>query len=119
MQVIWKFKRPVSRMEIEQALQSEKNWSTNTVLTLLTRLERKGFIKRIKDGKAFLHQAIVDEQTYLVNESSTLLGQLFRGNPVNFIAALHSAKKLTEEDLQELEEYINSLKIETSKENSE
>ncbi|MGI6040576.1 MAG: BlaI/MecI/CopY family transcriptional regulator [Clostridiales bacterium] len=110
MQAIWRSDIPLSRAEIESALQSEKDWSTNTVLTLLVRLEKKGFINRIKSGRAYLHEAIISEEQYLENASSSLLNSLFRGNPVTFIAALHESENLTEQDIKELEDYLDSLK---------
>ena len=110
MQAIWRSDKPISRAEIETALLGEKEWSTNTVLTLLVRLEQKRFINRIKTGRAYLHEAIISEEQYLGNVSSSLLNNLFRGNPVTFIAALHEANNLTEEDIKELEDYLDTLK---------
>lgn len=41
MMIVWEYAEPVSRFQIEEKLNVEKNIAPSTILTLLTRLEKK------------------------------------------------------------------------------
>ena len=41
MMIIWEYEEPVSRFQVEEKLNVEKNVAPSTILTLLTRLEKK------------------------------------------------------------------------------
>ena len=110
MQVVWDAGRPVTRPEIDEALAQTKDWTVSTIVALLTRLERKGFLAHEKQGRGYLYRALVTREEYLVAESSALLHSLYRGSAGNFIAALHLGGSLTEHDINELEQYLDELK---------
>lgn len=50
--IIWEYEEPVSRFQVEEKLNVEKNVAPSTILTLLTRLEKKGFIQKVRNGKS-------------------------------------------------------------------
>ena len=52
--IIWEYEEPVSRFQVEEKLNVEKNVAPSTILTLLTRLEKKGFIQKVRNGKSNL-----------------------------------------------------------------
>ena len=55
---IWEYEEPVSRFQVEEKLNVEKNVAPSTILTLLTRLEKKGFIQKVRNGKSNLYVTI-------------------------------------------------------------
>ena len=55
MMIIWEYEEPVSRFQVEEKLNVEKNVAPSTILTLLTRLEKKGFIQKVRNGKSHQH----------------------------------------------------------------
>ena len=56
MMIIWNAGHPVTRMEIEANLDPERKILPNTILSFLSRLEEKGFVKVEKKGKINLTQ---------------------------------------------------------------
>ena len=46
MMIIWEYEEPVSRFQVEEKLNVEKNVAPSTILTLLTRLEKKDLFKK-------------------------------------------------------------------------
>ena len=52
MMIIWEYEEPVSRFQVEEKLNVEKNVAPSTILTLLTRLEKKGFIQKEREIKS-------------------------------------------------------------------
>ena len=59
MMIVWEYEEPVSRFQVEEKLNVEKNVAPSTILTLLTRLEKKGFIQKVRNGKSNLYVPLV------------------------------------------------------------
>lgn len=51
MMIIWDSEQPVSRADIEKKMKGGRSVLPSTVLTLLSRLEKRGFVRREKRGK--------------------------------------------------------------------
>ena len=106
MLIIWEYERPVTRFEIEDKLDEERNLSPTTILSFLSRLQEKGFLEVSKDGKNNVYSAIIDKESYMQAESKNMLKKLYKNSVKNFLTALYDGNNLTEKDLQELEAYI-------------
>ncbi len=108
MQALWRAGTPLTRPQLDTLL-AEKQWTASTLVALLTRLEAKGYIAHEKQGRGYLYRALVPRQDYVAAESKTLLGALYQGKPINFIAALHDCGALDREDLDELRAQLDAL----------
>lgn len=107
MMIIWDLDKPVTRFEIEEQMDGERKLSPTTVLSFLSRLQEKGFLKVLKSGKNNVYIALVDKESYMQTESKNILNRLYRNSARNFLAALYDGNNLSDEDLEELEEYIS------------
>lgn len=101
MQIIWKKSAPVSRVDIEQALQETHPLAPTTILTLLTRLCEKGFLSLKKEGRSNLYEPLITEKEYLAVESRSFLDRVFHGSVASFATALCDSG-VTKEELEEL-----------------
>ena len=101
MNALWDADAPLTAAELETALPGPPRART-TLLTLLARLEEKGY----------LYTAALTRAAYLSAESRSLWGRLFGGSPRNFVAALAETDTLTDADIDELAEYLEELKKE-------
>lgn len=106
MLIIWEYDRPVTRFEIEDKLDEDRNLSPTTILSFLSRLQEKGFLEVSKDGKNNVYSAIIEKESYMQAESKNMLKKLYKNSVKNFLASLYDGDNLSEEDLQELEAYI-------------
>lgn len=106
MLIIWEYDRPVTRFEIEDKLDEERQLSPTTILSFLSRLQEKGFLEVSKDGKNNVYSAVIDKERYMQAESKNMLKKLYKNSVKNFLASLYDGNNLSEEDLQELEAYI-------------
>jgi predicted transcriptional regulator len=106
MLIIWEYGRPVNRFEIESKLDKERKLSPTTILSFLSRLQEKGFLDVTKDGKNNIYSAIIDRESYMQSESKNMLKKLYKNSVKNFLTALYDGNNLSEEDLEELEDYI-------------
>lgn len=101
MQIIWKKSAPVSRVDIEQALQETHPLAPTTILTLLTRLCERGFLSLKKEGRSNLYEPLITEKEYLAAESRSFLDRVFHGSVASFATALCDSG-VTKEELEEL-----------------
>ena len=101
MQAIWACEIPVSRMDIDAILKEKHPMALTTLLTLLTRLSEKGFIKIEKKGRSSRYYPVVSQQEYLAQQSNRFLHKLCGGSLPVFATALCDSG-LTKEELAEL-----------------
>ena len=107
MQVLWKFEPPVKRNEIEEEMAKIHPIAQTTLLTLLTRLSDKGFVKIEKQGRSSVYTPLVSENDYQASESASFVKKLFHGNMSAFASALRDSG-LSKDDLLELSELLES-----------
>lgn len=102
MQIIWDREPPVSRSEVEETLLREKQLAPSTILTFLTRLCDKGFLKTERRGRMNLYTPLVSRRDYLAKESRRMLDRLYGGSLSAFAVSL-SDSGITKEELVELQ----------------
>lgn len=115
MMIIWDLNKPVTRVEIEERLGGERKLSPTTILSFLSRLQEKEFLKVQKSGKNNVYLALIEREDYMRTESRNILKRLYQNSAKNFLAALYDGDSLTEEELEELEDYISKKRKEQSK----
>lgn len=119
MMIIWKLKRAVTRIDIEQELEDERQLSATTILSFLTRLEEKGFLQVEKSGKTNLYTAVITEKEYVQSESKSILSKMCRNSIRNFVTALYDGDNLSHEDIEELQQFIKEKENEQKKQRTE
>lgn len=107
MMIIWDVGRPVTRAEIEMQLPKERQLSATTILSFLSRLQEKGFVDAYREGKTNVYKAVVPKEEYLQEESRSIWKRLYQNSVGNFMTALGSGEELSEEDLDELQEFLD------------
>lgn len=106
MQAIWSHEAPVARVDIEEILKDNYPIAMTTLLTLLTRLSEKGFIKIEKVSRSARYYPLVSQQEYLAQQSKNFLQRLCGGNMSTFATALCDSG-ISKEDLAELRELLD------------
>ena len=109
MVILWRAGKPMTRVEIEEKLSVKGKWSKTTVLSFLARLEEKGFVRVEKEGRSNCYIPLVEESDYLQQESGTILKRLYGSSVKKFVAALYDGNELSEGQIEELKDYLDSL----------
>ncbi len=106
MKVIWHNPCPISTSEVKKIIDSEtdNNWTQQTLQSLLNRLIAKEFIKKDKRGKEYIYTPLVEEKAYVEYESGEFLRKMHSNSVVGLMKALFDGKKISQEDISELEE---------------
>lgn len=112
MQALWQADHPLLRSELDQVPGQKNGWAPQVLVTMLTRLEKKGFVRRNKEGRSYRYEALISRDEYLASESESLVERLYGGQPAGFIAALQRSKGLSAADIQELEAILKKAKEE-------
>ena len=101
MQAIWMCEAPVARTDIEEILYKDHPMAMTTLLTLLTRLNEKGFISIEKVGRRSYYTPCISREEYLASQSKTFFQKLCGGSVSVFANALCDSG-LSEEELEQL-----------------
>lgn len=101
MQAIWACPSPVSRIDIDAIIQETHPMALTTLLTLLTRLAEKGFIRIEKKDRSSLYYPLITKEDYLAEQSKRFLQDLCGGSISTFANALCDSG-ISKEDLEEL-----------------
>lgn len=108
MQIIWHHKGRILFAPLCTALEAQKRlWKANTVLTFLTRLADKGFIRIEKKGRLNEYIALSTEDEYLESLTLSFVDTVFGGDAKSLVASLLSQDRLTQEDMEELKAFWN------------
>ena len=105
MQAIWACKAPVARTDIEDILFKTHPMAMTTLLTLLTRLSEKGFIRIEKIGRSSRYIPLVSQEDYLSTQSKRFVDKLCGGSISTFATALCNSG-LSKEELAELRDML-------------
>ena len=101
MQAIWECQAPVTRLQINNLLKDVHPMASTTLLTLLTRLSEKGFIRIEKVNRSSNYYPLVSKEDYLASQSNRFFKKLCGGNLSTFANALCDSG-LTKEEIDEL-----------------
>ena len=107
MNCIWAMDGQVTSAAVAKNLNHEKEWSLTTILTFLSRLAEKGFLKVHKDGKQNVYEVVIPREDYVKSESRSFLEQIHSGSVTSLVACLYGSNSISKEDLDELRKYIN------------
>lgn len=101
--------------DIQRAISENLNYST--VRAQMTILERKGFLKHIKDGRTYVYSPVVNRRMASRAAISRVINTFFDGSVENVVAALINLKSasLSPEEYDRLSELINSMKEKNKK----
>lgn len=61
---VWQWNRPVTVREVLLDLQSERDIAYTTVMTVLDKLFRKGWLRRDQVGRAYRYEAVSSREAY-------------------------------------------------------
>lgn len=114
MMIIWRADEPISRVDIEARLPRERKLSATTILSFLSRLEEKGFVRVTKQGKNNLYEALISEKEYMQAESGNIIKKMYRNSVRNFITALYDGDHMSEADLEELQRFLDEKRTSNS-----
>lgn len=111
MRVLWS-RGACTTTEVTEALKGARGLAHTTVSTLLTRLEKRGVVAVVRDGRQLIYRACVDEAAVRRTMVSDLLGTLFGGDAQALVAHLVREDEIAADDLAAVRDLLNQRKAE-------
>jgi predicted transcriptional regulator len=112
MKAIWHNEQPVTSPALTVILSRDlpdRDWKQQTVMTMLVRLEKKGFLRSEKNGKERGYYAVVSESQYMNIEAESLKSRFGANKMSGFVKALYSDGEISDEDINDLKNWLNDM----------
>lgn len=106
MKVVWSNEPPITTNIIMEQLGKEKEWKAQTIISLLSRLVERGFLRTEKNSKERTYFPIVNKEDYLKFESGDFIKKFYGNSFINLVATLYNDKKIKDSDLDDLEKWL-------------
>lgn len=113
MLVVWENIPPVSRHTI--SLQLGDEWADTTILTMLSRLVKKGFLSCRRQGNKNTYTPLVTKDEYMLRESTSLAEKSADISLSKFVAAFVESRGITDREIDRLEQMIRDFRKNTKK----
>jgi BlaI family penicillinase repressor len=101
LRLVWELNEATVQ-QIRDRLPSDRKLAYNTVQTLLSRLEQKGYLKHHLKGRAHVYAPSIKRKEVIKTTVSDFLGRLFGGDPKPLVQFLAEDGKINEEDIKKL-----------------
>lgn len=112
MKAIWHNEQPVTSPALTVILSRDlpdRDWKQQTVMTMLVRLEKKGFLRSEKNGKEREYYSVISESKYMSIEAESLKNRFGASKMSGFVKALYSDGKISDEDINDLKNWLNDM----------
>ena len=91
-------------------LYNETGWNRNTVLTYLTRMEKKGLVK-IDRSKEQPYSANVSKEECAKEERTELLQKVYGGAAGDLISAFLKETKISKKEVEKLRKLLDDMEV--------
>jgi len=102
MKVVWSNKSPITTSEIMKLLGNEREWKIQSVVSFVSRLVEKGFLRSEKFGKERTYYPLVSKAEYRKFETSSVVKQFHDNSFLSLVTTLYDDDALTDTDIDEL-----------------
>ncbi len=106
MEIIWNLEKAFMKEIMDQF--EPPLPSNSTVLTLLKRMQEKGFVGYHMLGNSRQYYPLIDKDTYFGKQVNIMIKDFFGNSPLQFASFFTKSSDLNEEQLQELRRMIDS-----------
>lgn len=97
--------------EVAEALRPQTGWSRNTVLTYLTRMEKKGLVAIDKEGYPHRYRAALDQDACRAQERRSFLQRVYQGSAGDLVAAFLKESPLSAEERGRLKALLDDMEV--------
>jgi predicted transcriptional regulator len=111
MRVIWASEEALCLQDIVERIHTvyHKDWKQQTISVFLNRITKKGFLLSRRQGRTFYYTPVIAEEDYEKREIAKCVDLWSGGRVDTFLAALASARDLTEVEKKELRKFVDEL----------
>jgi predicted transcriptional regulator len=109
LRVLWEGAPATVREVMNRLHQRGKRVAYTTVLTFLTRLEQKGFVRSDRSDVAYVYRPLVTREQIRRSRLRTLVDQLYDGSVAPLVLQLIQHERFSRTEIEELHRLIETL----------
>lgn len=109
LKVLWENGPGTVRMVNERLRRQGRQWAYTTVLTLLQRLQAKGYVASDKSGMAHVFRPALTRDKLLQQRLNDLANQLCEGTATPLVLALVEGQRFTAEEINHFRQLLDQL----------
>jgi predicted transcriptional regulator len=106
MQVLWE-KGPATVQQVLEALPRERPLAYNSVLTIIRILEKKGCVRHVKDGRAHIYRAVLNQDEAKRTEIQHLLSRFFKNSRELLVLNILEEEGIGAQELKRLRQILD------------
>jgi predicted transcriptional regulator len=106
LQLLWDSQSGLSVAEIWNAVRAKRNVSRTTILNLVDRLEKRGWLERKKVEGAFRYRAAVDRSATEDELATDFVSEFFNGSAEKLILSLLGSKRVSNAEIRRLKKLL-------------
>ncbi len=108
MQAVWAGEPPVNTAYLMEMVGRIRGWKAPTLISFLVRLEERGYVTSEKRGKERYYTPVARRTDYIRSATQQFVNQYHGGSFVRMMDSLYSEKKLSEDDIDELLQWLKT-----------
>ena len=105
MDVLWE-QGPSSVQQVMDALPKKSQLAYNSVLTTIRILEKKGYVRHIKDGRAYIYRPLVEREEASRSEIRHLAHRFFKNSHEMLVLNILEERGVDAEELNRLRQLL-------------
>ena len=105
MNIVWD-KRKATVHDVKEAISRGRKPAYTTILTMMRKLEAKGYLKHEVDDRTYVYQATISRRVVRHGVLGDMLDRLFEGSPSLLLSSLVEQDRITEEEMQEIRKLV-------------
>lgn len=105
MTVVWDRKKATVH-DVKDAISRGRKPAYTTILTMMRKLEEKGYLRHEVDDRTYVYEATVSQRTVRHGVLGDLLDRLFEGSPSLLLSSLVEQDRIGKEELTEIRKLI-------------
>jgi BlaI family penicillinase repressor len=105
MSVVWD-KETATVHDVKEALSRGRKPAYSTILTMMRKLETKGYLEHDVADRTYVYRATISRQAARHSLLGDLLERVFEGSPSQLVSSLVEQNQLTERELSEIKRLI-------------
>ncbi|QNK42340.1 BlaI/MecI/CopY family transcriptional regulator [Caproicibacter fermentans] len=106
MKVVWANEPPIMTVTVMEELGNRRKWKAPTVISLMSRLVAKGFLRTEKNGKERTYFPLIAKEKYLEFETGNFMKQYHGNSFLSFVNTLYDGKQLSDGDIDQLMKWV-------------
>ena len=108
MSVVWE-NGSATVQDVKDVLDSKRSLAYTTILTMMRKLEKKGYLCHALRDRAYVYSATITQEQVRHSMLGDLMERLFEDSPALLMTHLFEAKRIPQKEMQQIQDIIKQI----------